>query len=106
MPIVIQRLSAQHVSFFGRLERKLRPRVEPCYSAILGLWQNGAYSNREGMVYQSGGRGPDGTGIAGVINRYGQGVPMTKEKWLLLGALIVGLLVVLYFVFLCPSDCH
>lgn len=31
---------------------------------------------------------------------------MTKEKWLLLGALIVGLLVVLYFVFLCPSDCH
>ena len=50
--------------------------------------------------------GPDGTGIAGVINRYGQGVPMTKEKWLLLGALIVGLLVVLYFVFLCPSDCH
>lgn len=48
----------------------------------------------------------DGTGIAAVINRYGQGVPMTKEKWLLLGALIVGLLVVLYFVFLCPSDCH
>jgi hypothetical protein len=33
-------------------------------------------------------------------------VAMTKEKWLLLGALIVGLLVVLYVVFLCPSDCH
>jgi hypothetical protein len=31
---------------------------------------------------------------------------MTKEKWLLLGAVIVGLIVVLYFVFLCPSDCH
>jgi hypothetical protein len=31
---------------------------------------------------------------------------MTKEKWLLLGAMILGLLVVLYFVFLCPSDCH
>ena len=33
-------------------------------------------------------------------------VAMTKEKWLLLGALVVGLLVVLYVVFLCPSDCH
>lgn len=31
---------------------------------------------------------------------------MTKEKWLLLGAVIVGLLVVLYLVFLCPADCH
>jgi type II secretory pathway component PulM len=31
---------------------------------------------------------------------------MTKQKWLLLGALIVSLLVVLYVVFLCPSNCH
>lgn len=31
---------------------------------------------------------------------------MTKEKWLLLGALILSILVVLYVVFLCPSDCH
>ena len=31
---------------------------------------------------------------------------MTKQKWLLLGAVIVGLIVVLYFVFLCPSACH
>ena len=31
---------------------------------------------------------------------------MTKNHWLLLGAVIVGLLVMLYFVFLCPSDCH
>ena len=31
---------------------------------------------------------------------------MTKEKWLLLGAVIVGLIILLYFVFLCPSDCH
>ncbi|MDF2756178.1 MAG: hypothetical protein K0S94_1763 [Nitrospira sp.] len=31
---------------------------------------------------------------------------MTKERWLLLGALIISLLVVLYVVFLCPSDCH
>lgn len=31
---------------------------------------------------------------------------MTKEKWLLLGAVIVGLLVALYFIFLCPSDCR
>ncbi len=31
---------------------------------------------------------------------------MTKEKWLLLGAMVVGVLVVLYFMFLCPSECH
>ena len=31
---------------------------------------------------------------------------MTKEKWFLLGAVILGLIVLLYFVFLCPSDCH
>ena len=31
---------------------------------------------------------------------------MTKEKWLLLGAMIIGLLTVFYFVFLCPSACH
>ena len=31
---------------------------------------------------------------------------MPTAQWLLLGALIVGLLVVLYVVFLCPSDCH
>jgi hypothetical protein len=31
---------------------------------------------------------------------------MTKHQWLLLGAVVVGLIVVLYFVFFCPSDCH
>jgi hypothetical protein len=31
---------------------------------------------------------------------------MTKHRWLFLGAMILGLIVVLYFVFLCPSDCH
>jgi hypothetical protein len=31
---------------------------------------------------------------------------MTKEKWLLIGAVIVGLVVVLYFLLLCPSNCH
>ena len=46
----------------------------------------------------------DGTGLAEVLIQ--RGVSMTKEKWLLVGALIVGLLVVLYLVFLCPSDCH
>jgi len=46
----------------------------------------------------------DGTGIAEWkdIER----VAMTKKRWLLLGAVIVGLLVLLYFVFLCPSACH
>ena len=31
---------------------------------------------------------------------------MTKGKWLLLGAVMVGILVVLYLVFFCPSECH
>ena len=31
---------------------------------------------------------------------------MTKEKWLLLGAVVVGIIVALYFLFWCPSDCH
>ena len=31
---------------------------------------------------------------------------MTKNTWLLLGAVSVGLLVLLYFVFVCPTDCH
>ena len=50
----------------------------------------------------------DGTAIAQVQEEWishEEGV-MTKEKWLLLGALIVSLLVVFYVVFLCPSDCH
>ena len=50
----------------------------------------------------------DGTAIAKVQEvriRHEEGV-MTKEKWLLLGALILSILVVLYLVFFCPSDCH
>jgi hypothetical protein len=31
---------------------------------------------------------------------------MTKKKWFLLGAMLLGLLVVFYFMLLCPTDCH
>ncbi len=31
---------------------------------------------------------------------------MTKQRWLLLGAMVLGLFTVLYLVFLCPSACH
>ena len=31
---------------------------------------------------------------------------MRKETWLLLGAMVLGLLIIVYLVFLCPSDCH
>jgi hypothetical protein len=31
---------------------------------------------------------------------------MTKHQWLLAGAIIIGLAVVFYFVFLCPTACH
>lgn len=31
---------------------------------------------------------------------------MTKEQWLLLGAVLVGLAVGLYFLLFCPTECH
>ena len=31
---------------------------------------------------------------------------MTKQRWLLVGAIVVGFAVMLYFVFFCPSTCH
>jgi len=31
---------------------------------------------------------------------------MTKEQWLLLGAVLVGLAVGLYFLLFCPAECH
>lgn len=31
---------------------------------------------------------------------------LTKTRWLLLGAVLLGLLIVVYFVFLCPTECH
>lgn len=31
---------------------------------------------------------------------------MTKNQRLLLGAILVGLIVMLYFLFFCPTDCH
>ena len=29
-----------------------------------------------------------------------------KAKWLLVGAVLVGIAVFIYFVFLCPTECH
>jgi hypothetical protein len=31
---------------------------------------------------------------------------MTKAQWLLLGAVLLGVAIVVYFVFLCPTECH
>lgn len=31
---------------------------------------------------------------------------MTRAQWLLLGALGLGLAIVIYFIFLCPTDCQ
>jgi hypothetical protein len=31
---------------------------------------------------------------------------MTKAQWLLVGAVLVGLAVGLYFLFFCPTECH
>jgi hypothetical protein len=31
---------------------------------------------------------------------------MTKAQWLLLGAVLLGVAIVVYLVFLCPTECH
>ncbi len=31
---------------------------------------------------------------------------MTKAQWLLVGAVLLGVVIVVYFVFLCPTECH
>ena len=31
---------------------------------------------------------------------------MTRAQWLIVGAVAVGVVIVLYLVFFCPSDCH
>lgn len=33
-------------------------------------------------------------------------VRMTRTTWLVLGALLIGVAVFLYIVFLCPTECH
>ena len=51
----------------------------------------------------------DGTGFAHRVQKEritAERGSMTKGKWLLLGAMILGLVVVLYLVLLCPSECH
>ena len=34
------------------------------------------------------------------------GAHMTRGRWVLLGALVTAIFVVVYFVFFCPSECH
>lgn len=31
---------------------------------------------------------------------------MTKAQWWLAGAIIVGVAIVVYFLFFCPTECH
>ncbi|MBV6469064.1 MAG: hypothetical protein NBKEAIPA_00947 [Nitrospirae bacterium] len=31
---------------------------------------------------------------------------MSQTRWLLLGAVVVGLTVALYLIFFCPTECH
>lgn len=31
---------------------------------------------------------------------------MTKGRWLLIGAIGLGIMIVLYLVFFCPAECH
>ncbi len=31
---------------------------------------------------------------------------MTRTHWLMLGAVLLGVAIVIYFVFLCPTECH
>ena len=31
---------------------------------------------------------------------------MSRTQWLLLGAVLIGVAVAVYLIFLCPSECH
>lgn len=31
---------------------------------------------------------------------------MTKAQWWLAGAIVVGVAIIVYFLFLCPTECH
>lgn len=31
---------------------------------------------------------------------------MTRARWLVIGTVVVGVMVVLYLIFFCPSECH
>src|ERR1043165_3607955 len=90
----------------GRVDGCRRSEGEPCYSAIIPPV---AERGIRGLIFSSHRRKPDGTGIAQTVcdrHEDRRVMSMTKEKWLLIGAVIVGLVVVLYFLLLCPSDCH
>ena len=42
----------------------------------------------------------------GLFQHPERGGSMTRTKWLLLGAVLLGLAVGLYLLFFCPTDCH
>jgi hypothetical protein len=44
-----------------------------------------------------------GIGLADLLSTEG---PMTRERWLLLGAVGLGLAITIYFIFFCPADCQ
>jgi hypothetical protein len=45
----------------------------------------------------------NGIGLADLLFTEGT---MTRERWLLLGAVGLGLAIAIYFIFFCPADCQ
>lgn len=41
-----------------------------------------------------------------LLNSSARNREMTRTQWLLLGAVGLGLAIVIYFIFLCPKDCQ
>ena len=48
----------------------------------------------------------NGIGLAEILQGERSCRHMTRNQWLLLGAILLGLAVGLYFLFFCPTDCH
>jgi len=41
-----------------------------------------------------------------LLNYFARNREMTRAQWLLLGAVGLGLIIVMYFIFFCPTDCQ
>ena len=56
--------------------------------------------------YSSHGCDDNGIGLAEILQGERSCRHMTRNHWLLLGAILLGLAVGLYFLFFCPTDCQ
>jgi hypothetical protein len=41
-----------------------------------------------------------------LLNSSVKGIAMSRTQWLLLGAALMGIAIVVYLIFFCPTECH